>query len=136
MATLAAKRLHPRTQADRPTGNPPSTPTRAVRGRSLKRAYLGVSTQPVELQEGLRQRLGLEQQSGLMLLGPEPGAAADRAGLLLGDIVLAISGRTIEDGEALQMALGPDAVGKPTPVRAIRGGQVLEISVTPAERPN
>ncbi len=108
---------------------------RIVSGRSLKRGYLGVSTQPVELQEGLRQRLGLEQQSGLMLLGLEPGAAADRAGLLLGDIVLAIGGRTIEDGEALQMALGPDAVGKPTPVRVIRGGQVLEISVTPAERP-
>ncbi len=108
---------------------------RITSGRSLKRAYLGVSTQPVELQEGLRQRLGIAQASGLMLLGLEPGAPADRAGLLLGDIVLAIGGRTIEDGEALQMALGPDAVGTATPVRVIRGGQVLDVSVTPAERP-
>jgi S1-C subfamily serine protease len=109
---------------------------RILTGRSLKRAYLGVSTQPVELQEGLRQRLGASQPSGLMLLGLEAGAPADKAGLLLGDIVLAIGGRTIEDGEALQMALGPDAVGRPTPVRVIRGGQMLEISVTPAERPD
>jgi len=109
---------------------------RILSGRSLRRAYLGVSTQPVELQDTLRQRLGLQQPSGLMLLGMEPGAPADRAGLLLGDIVLAIGGRAIEDGEALQMALGPDAVGKPTPVRLIRGGHVLEVSVTPAERPS
>lgn len=109
---------------------------RVLSGGSLKRAYLGVSTQPVELQEGLRQRLGLAQPSGLMLLGLEPGAPADRAGLLMGDIILAIGGRTIEDGEALQMALGPDAVGTPTQVRIVRGGQVLDITVTPAERPN
>ncbi len=109
---------------------------RILSGGSLKRAYLGVSTQPVELQEGLRQRLGIAQQSGLMLLGLEPGAPADKAGLLLGDIVLAIGGRTIEDGEALQMALGPDAVGRQTAIKVIRGGQVQEIAVTPAERPS
>ena len=76
-------------------------------GGSFVRAYLGVSTQPVELQEVLRQRLGLTQSSGLMLLGLEPGAPAERAGLLLGDIILSIGDRTMEDGEALQMALGP-----------------------------
>ena len=42
-----------------------------------------------------------------MLLGLEPGAPAERGGLLPGDILLAIGGRTVEDGEALQMALGP-----------------------------
>jgi S1-C subfamily serine protease len=119
-----------------PTATVDALVQRILSGRSLKRAYLGVSTQPVELQEGLRQRLGLAQTSGLMLLGLEAGAPADRAGLLLGDIVLAIGGRTIEDGEALQMALGPDAVATPMAVRVIRGGQVLEISVTPAERPS
>lgn len=108
---------------------------RILGGGSLKRAYLGVSTQPVELQEILRQRLGVAEQSGLMLLGLEPDAPADRDGLLLGDIILAIGGRAIEDGEALQMALGPDAVGKPSNVRIIRGGQIVEVVVTPAERP-
>jgi S1-C subfamily serine protease len=108
---------------------------RILGGGSMRRGYLGVSTQPVELQDSLRQRLGLTQESGLMLLGLEPGAPADRDGLLPGDIVLAIGGRTVEDGEALQMALGPEAVGKPSTVKIIRGGQLQELSVTPAERP-
>jgi|SRR5579864_7842018 len=109
---------------------------RILSGGSLRRAYLGVSTQPVELQESVRQLLGLQQSTGLMLLGLEPGAPAEHAGLLLGDILLSIADRPVEDGEALQMALGPGVVGQPTPIRFIRGGELRELRVTPAPRPN
>ncbi len=125
-------------------GDPVGIPTtsigaivqRTVSGQTVRRAYLGVSTQPVEIQESLCARLGIEQTAGLMLLGLEPGAPAERDGLFAGDIVLAIGGRTIEDGEALQMALGPDAVGRSTPIKLIRGGDLREIAVVPAPRPN
>lgn len=109
---------------------------RILTGGSSRRAYLGVSTQAVELQDVLRLRLGLEQTAGLMLLGLEPGAPADRGGLLLGDILLAIGDRTVEDGEALQMALGPDVVGKSVTIRLIRGGDLREVGLVPAPRPN
>ncbi len=109
---------------------------RILTGGSLRRAYLGVSTQAVELQDVLRLRLGLEQTAGLMLLGIEPGAPAERAGLFLGDILLAIGDRTVEDGEALQMALGPDVVGRSVTIRLIRGGDLREVSLVPAPRPN
>jgi len=125
-------------------GDPVGIPTssidaivhRIVNGQTLRRAYLGVSTQPVEIQEVLRSRLGIDQAAGLMLLGLEPGAPAERGGLFAGDIVLAIGGRTVEDGEALQMALGPDAIGRSTPIKLIRGGDLREIIVVPDPRPN
>jgi S1-C subfamily serine protease len=125
-------------------GDPVAIPTatiegivsRIVSGGSVRRAYLGVSSQPVELQQYFRDRLGLEQSTGLMLLALEPGAPAERGGLMPGDILLAIGGRAVEDGEALQMALGPTAVGTPTLIRIIRGGELREISVVPAPRPD
>jgi len=109
---------------------------RILSGGTLRRAYLGVSTQPVELQELLRLRLHVEQTTGLMLLHIEPGAPAERGGLFAGDILLAIGGRPVEDGEALQMALGPEAIDRPTPIRLIRGGALHDITLTPAPRPN
>ena len=125
-------------------GDPVGIPTntidaivqRVVSGQTLRRAYLGVSTQPVDIQDSLRARLGIDQTAGLMLLGLEAGAPAERGGLFAGDIVLAIGGRTVEDGEALQMALGPDAIGRTTPIKLIRGGDLREIAVVPAPRPN
>jgi S1-C subfamily serine protease len=54
---------------------------------------------------------------------------------LLGDIIVSIGERSIEDGEALQMALGPDVVGKATAVSIVRGGELRQIDVTPVERP-
>src|SRR5579864_6619672 len=125
-------------------GDPVAVPTasldavvqRVLTGGSVRRAYLGVSTQPVELQEAVRTRLGIEQNAGLMLLGLEPGAPAEQSGLLLGDILLSIGGRDVEDGEALQMALGPAVVGQPTSIRFIRGGERRELTLTPGPRPS
>jgi S1-C subfamily serine protease len=125
-------------------GDPVAIPARSIdgvvervlTGGSQRRAYLGVSSQPVELQEVLRRRLSLQQTTGLMLLGLEPGAPAERGGLLLGDILLTIGGRAVEDGEALQMALGPAAIGAPTPIRFIRGGELRELNLVPAPRPS
>jgi S1-C subfamily serine protease len=104
-------------------------------GGVRRRAYLGVSTQAVELQESMRRSLGIEQETGLMLLGVEPDGAAERAGLLLGDILLSLNDRPVVDGEALQMALGPEVVGTQVPLRLVRGGQLLQLAVTPGERP-
>jgi S1-C subfamily serine protease len=125
-------------------GDPMAIPSSSVErivqairsGGARRRAYLGISTQAVELQQSLREGLNLAQETGLMLLGLEPGAPADRAGLLLGDILLTLGGRAVEDGEALQMALGPEAVGVAIPVKIIRGGDVREVAVTPAPRPS
>ena len=125
-------------------GDPMAIPSNSVErivqairsGGTRRRAFLGISTQAVELQQSVRESLGLSQTTGLMLLGFEPGGPAERAGLLLGDILLAIGERPTIDGEALQMALGPEAVGVSVSVRVIRGGQLREVPVTPAERPN
>jgi S1-C subfamily serine protease len=100
----------------------------------VKRAFLGISSQPVTLPQALAQRLGVSQEDGLMILRVEPGSPAERGGVLLGDVLVGIGGKPVTDAEELQRALGPDAVGKPLTVAVIRGGEKKDLSVTPSER--
>jgi S1-C subfamily serine protease len=100
----------------------------------IRRAYLGVTSQPVRLPEAVRTQLGLSQEVGLMILGVEGGSPAEKAGVLMGDVLIGIAGRTVSDPGELRDALGTAAVGQPLSFAVIRGGQRQELSITPAER--
>jgi S1-C subfamily serine protease len=100
----------------------------------IKRGYLGIASQTVAIPAGLRQRLGLSQESGLLVVGLEPDAPAEKAGVLLGDLILALGGEEVHDTEGLLQALTADKVGQAAPVRLIRGGAIQEVSVNVGER--
>lgn len=101
----------------------------------VRRGYLGVSSQPVTLPPGLVQGLGLGQRAGLLVVGVEPKGPADKAGLMLGDLLVGLAGQPVQNAEDLQGLLGPERVGQKTQVRVIRGGQLRDIAVTIGERP-
>jgi S1-C subfamily serine protease len=101
---------------------------------SVKRGYLGVRTQPVDVPEAARSVLRREQTHGLLVLWLEEGGPAETAGLLVGDILVAISGQAVGDADDLFAALGGDAVGKAIAVEVLRGGRPETVSVTVGER--
>ena len=101
---------------------------------SVKRGYLGVRTQPVDVTEAARSSLGREQSHGLLVLWLEDGGPAQQAGLLVGDIIVAISGQAVGDADDLFAALGSDTVGKAVAVEVLRGGRPETVSVTVGER--
>jgi S1-C subfamily serine protease len=100
----------------------------------LRRGYLGVSSQPVPLPEALRQRAGVPQETALLVVSVEPGGPADRGGLILGDLLVALDGRAIASTEDLLAQLGPERVGQATPLRVIRGGELHDLTITIGER--
>src|SRR5215212_9644268 len=99
---------------------------------SVKRGYLGILSQPVQLPDG--QRLGLTQRGGLLVVGVEDGSPAGRGGLIIGDILATLDGQLIEDTEDLLVLLTGERVGQEVPVRVIRGGELQELRVTVGER--
>jgi S1-C subfamily serine protease len=101
----------------------------------VSRGYLGLAAQPVQLPEGLRQRLGLSGGLGLVIVNLEPGGPAESAGLLLGDILIALDGREVGDPADLLAALGGERVGKPVELRLVRGGEPRTVAVRVGERP-
>jgi S1-C subfamily serine protease len=107
--------------------------TLLTQGR-IRRGYLGVTSQPVRLPPELQSKLGLQQETGLLLLAVESGSPAASAGLLMGDVLVSIAGHSVSDAQDLQGALGASSVGNATTATMVRAGERKDLSVTPSER--
>ena len=102
---------------------------------SIRRAYLGIGTQPVRVPASLARKVELQSDVALLIVSLESGGPADRDGLLLGDVLLELGGAAVSDPTDVLAQLGGDRVGRPIAARVIRGGQVKTLQVTPGERP-
>ena len=98
----------------------------------ISRGYLGVGAQPMRLPDSLAEQL--QQETGLLLVSVEPDAPGGKAGLLLGDVIVAIAGDPVRHLDDMLTALNGDRVGTTVPVRIVRGGQLQEIKATIGER--
>jgi S1-C subfamily serine protease len=98
----------------------------------IKRGYLGISSQLVHLP--VSQRAGRSQEGGLLIIKVDENSPAQRDGVMVGDILVALDGHTISDAEDLQLLLAGDRVGKAIPVDVIRGNSLQTLQVTIGQR--
>lgn len=105
-----------------------------AKGR-IARPYLGIGTQAVPLSESLREKLDLKQSSGLMLLTVEANGPADKAGVLIGDVLLSIDDKPTLEPADVQAALWGREAGSTINARFLRGGELKEIAIALGERP-
>ena len=101
---------------------------------SVKRGYLGVRTQPVEIHEAARKSLKRDQTSGLLVLWLEENGPAQQGGLFVGDTIIAIANQPISDPDDLFAALNSETVGKTVAVEVLRGGKPETVNVRVGER--
>lgn len=106
-----------------------------LRQGHVSRGYLGIGMQPVRLPEGLRAGLGLPGDGGLIVVTVEPDGPAARAGLLLGDVLVALDGVPTADLDDVQGRLGGDRIGTTVTALVVRAGARAEVRVTVGERP-
>jgi S1-C subfamily serine protease len=99
----------------------------------IARGWLGAAVQPVMVPDELQETAGHAQ--GLMILGVTGGGPVAQAGVLLGDILLALDGAALGGATRLAELLGPEAVGKQVELRLIRAGQAQSLNVIVGERP-
>lgn len=100
----------------------------------IRRAYLGVRSQPVPLAPAQQGALGRPQAAALLLVGVEPESPAQKAGLLVGDLLASLDDKLLIDPEDLQIALSGDRVGAEGLLEILRGEQRLERKVLFGER--
>ena len=118
---------------------PSETVTRVVdtllTGGAVAKPYLGIGTQAVPISGNLRERLNLEQTSGLIMLAVEAGGAAEKAGILIGDVLLAIDDKPTLDPADLQAALRSKQAGDAVKAKLLRGGEPVEMPIVLGARP-
>lgn len=100
----------------------------------VSRAFLGISLNTVRLPQDLRERLQLDQDSGIMLLGLEPDGPAALGGLILGDVLLAAGDQTLSGPGTLADVLDGTAAGDTLNFRVLRAGTVQELKIRAGER--
>lgn len=105
-----------------------------LQGGRVTRGYLGVGLQPVELNSQLKQSLNLSQDIGGLIVSVETDSPAERGGVLIGDILLTLEGEAISSVQALRSQLRPQRVGQAITAQMIRGGQLIELTLTVGER--
>ena len=115
----------------------PSNIVRAVyeqikRTGRVRRGEIGVRAQTVT--PILAAGLGLKRDQGAVLADVTPGGNGDRAGLSVGDLVLTLDGKPIENGRQFHVNLYRREVGDVVRLEVLRGDQPTTVLVSVAER--
>lgn len=105
-----------------------------ARHGKLRQGYLGIGAQAVGLSASQVKDAALAQEVGLVILSIDEGGPAQGAGLLIGDIVIAVGGASVVSVDDLVEHLPGELIGSQTPVTIVRGSQRQEVSVTVGER--
>lgn len=117
----------------------PAATVERVAGQLLEkgrvaRGYLGLGMQPARLPDALRQSLGLPGEGALLVVSVESGGPADRGGILLGDVLVALDGTYVQEPGDVLALLGPERVGSTMTARLVRGGVEVTRTITVGER--
>jgi S1-C subfamily serine protease len=108
-------------------------------GGRVRRGFLGVGTQPVRLPEALRVRAReLVPGAGdvaLMVVSLAPDGPAERAGVLLGDVLVGLDDQVTADPADVIALLGGDVAGSTVQARVLRAGEPATVSIVVGEQP-
>ncbi len=100
----------------------------------VRRAYLGVGAGTIALPRRIALRLGLEQTRGVVVSSVEAGSPADHAGLLSGDILLAVDGAPVTSAGDLVRLLGAGMIDRVVPLDILRRSDKRRFWVALRER--
>lgn len=95
---------------------------------SVKRGYVGVTF--TEINDALREEVGIEDVNGLYVRDVVKGGAAENAGIKSGDILTKIEGRIIYGSPDLQEHVARLRPGDKIKLTYKRGGQEKTVTVT------
>jgi Do/DeqQ family serine protease len=105
--------------------------TQLIDEGTVRRGMIGVTIQPVT--SDIARSLGLSQVRGALVNTVTPGGPADRSGVKRGDVITAINGQAVKDGNELRNDVSQMRPGSDVELTIIRGGSEQKVRVKLAE---
>jgi len=102
-----------------------------IRFGKVKRAYLGIAMQQIELIPKLRTIHALKNRNALFITHVVKDSPADKSGLKDGDILYSFNDKMIETSDELLKLLTEDKIGMFQYVDVIRNNKKVEVKLTP-----
>ncbi len=100
----------------------------------LRKGYIGVGAQAVGLAAAQVSAKGTRYEVGLVILSIDQGGPAHEAGLLIGDILVAVDGQPVSSVDDLVDFLPGERIGTTIPVTVVRGSETQIVPITVGER--
>jgi serine protease Do len=101
------------------------------KGGKVRRGQLGVTIQPVT--SDMAAALGLKEARGVLVSGVAPGSPAERAGIKTGDVILALNGQPVNDGNELRNRVAGNPPGTEVTLTIFRDGKEQQVKATLGE---
>jgi serine protease Do len=93
----------------------------------VKRSAIGVVVAPLMPED--RERLKLPDESGVLVSVVVPGGPADKAGLVVDDVILSFQGEALPSPDRLRWVASLAGVGKTVTLRVARGGRLFDLQL-------
>jgi S1-C subfamily serine protease len=107
--------------------------SRLIRDGRVRRCYIGIAGQNVPLPRRVVRFHELARESGVRVQSTSADGAARQAGILSGDIVVAVDGLPVGDIDDMHRLMTEERVGVAVPVTLLRGAQKRELTIVPRE---
>jgi S1-C subfamily serine protease len=99
----------------------------------IRRSYIGIAGQTVQLHRRIVRFYNLPAEKGVLIASVEKNSAAERAGLLAGDIIIAFNDQLISGIDNLQSLLTEELIGLKSKITIIRQTEKMTIAIIPDE---
>jgi S1-C subfamily serine protease len=100
----------------------------------VRRARIGIQGQQTVIPRHIARHADVAQASGIRVMDVQAQSPAERAGILTGDLIIAIDGEVVTGIDDLLRLLDHGRVGKPAAIEILRRGERRIITLVPAER--
>jgi S1-C subfamily serine protease len=104
-----------------------------LRDGKVRRGYLGIAGANIPLPRRIARHFGLASSRTVRVESVEAGGPASRAGLEVGDLIVAFDGATVEGIDSLHRLLTLERIGKPALISVVRRAQKIDLTITASE---